>query len=107
MSRKCAEAIVPLACDAKPPLKWGAQPTPAWRMSGNGALYIADMRRLFTYFPAGAPGIALLILRVGLVVSLWQPVLAGGSAMTALRLCGLTALSGAVLVGFVTPVVSA
>ena len=61
------------------------------------------MQRLFTMFPAGAPGFALVLLRIGMACSLWEAALASGPP-SASRLIGLSAVSALLLGGFATPV---
>ena len=64
------------------------------------------MQRIFTVFPGGAPGLALVLLRLGVTGSLWQPVLHSGLATSAVRLFGLGTASALLLFGFATPLVS-
>jgi hypothetical protein len=63
------------------------------------------MQRLFTMFPGGTPGLALVLLRLVVMGGLWQPILESGSAWSALRLISLGVLSVLLLFGFATPVV--
>jgi hypothetical protein len=65
-------------------------------------MYPLEMQRLFTMFPAGAPGFALFLLRVGVAGSLWQPALASGLPSVP-RLLGLSMVSALLLAGFATP----
>jgi uncharacterized membrane protein YphA (DoxX/SURF4 family) len=59
------------------------------------------MQRLFTMFPAGAPGVALALLRLSVMGCLWQRFLADGSAW---RLLSLGIISIFLLIGMATPV---
>ena len=63
------------------------------------------MQRLFTMFPGGVPGLALVLLRLGVAGSLWQLILEGGPEMSCVRLFSLGALSILLLLGFTTPVI--
>jgi hypothetical protein len=61
------------------------------------------MQRLFTRFPAGIPGIALLLLRLGVTMSLWQPVVEGAFNPGGVRFFAFSAISALLLIGFATP----
>jgi hypothetical protein len=63
------------------------------------------MQRLFTMFPGGVPGLALVLLRLGVAGSLWQLILEGGPEMTCVRLFSLGTLSILLLLGFATPLI--
>lgn len=63
------------------------------------------MLRLFSIFPSGAPGIALLILRVSLAAAMLN-ALPDGRPMASLLGLILLALSALLVVGFLTPAVS-
>jgi hypothetical protein len=56
-------------------------------------------------FPGRVPGLALVLLRLGVAGSLWQLTLEGGPAMSTLRLWGLATLSFLLLLGLATPVI--
>jgi len=56
-------------------------------------------------FPGGPPGLALVLLRLGVTGGLWQPILEGGPAWSTIRLFGLGTVSVLLLLGFATPVV--
>jgi hypothetical protein len=62
------------------------------------------MQRLFTMFPGRVPGLALVLLRLGVAGSLWQPILEGGAETNCIRLFSLGCLSGLLLLGLATPV---
>jgi hypothetical protein len=64
------------------------------------------MQRLFTMFPAGAPGVALALLRLSVMGCLWQRFLAEGPAGSAWRLLSLGILSIFLSIGMATPVAS-
>lgn len=57
-------------------------------------------------FPDGAPGLALVFLRLGVTACLWLPILEIGVAPTGARLLGLTILSVILLIGLATPLAS-
>jgi hypothetical protein len=65
------------------------------------------MQRLFTVFPGGAPGLALVLLRLGVAASLCQPLLYSGFAPSGLRLLALGLISVLLLIGLATPLLSA
>lgn len=65
-------------------------------------MYPPEMQRLFTVFPAGVPGLALILLRISVAGSLWEPALHNGLP-TIPRLLVLSVVSALVLAGFVTP----
>lgn len=69
------------------------------------ALYPIEMQRLITMFPGGIPGIALILLRLGVTASLWQPLLEGALAPGALRFFALILISVLLLIGLATPLV--
>jgi uncharacterized membrane protein YphA (DoxX/SURF4 family) len=64
------------------------------------------MQRLFTMFPAGAPGVALALLRLSVMGCLWQRFLAEAPAGSAWRLLSLGIVSIFLLIGMATPVAS-
>lgn len=69
------------------------------------------MQRLFSSFPAGGPGVGLLVLRLAIGVSLavqGGAVLAGRDQRAWIWLAGLLALAAgaSLLIGFLTPVAS-
>jgi len=55
-------------------------------------------------FPAGVPGLALILLRLGVAGTLWEPTLQNGLPSLQ-RLLGLTTVCVLLLMGFATPVV--
>ena len=57
-------------------------------------------------FPGGTPGLALLLIRVGVAVSLWLPLLGGSVVPSVWRLLGLATASALLSVGFSTPAIS-
>lgn len=65
-------------------------------------LYRLEMQRLFTMFPAGLPGLALVLLRIGVTGSLWGPTL-GNGLQNVTPLLGLGIISVLLLAGFATP----
>ncbi len=65
-------------------------------------VYRVEMQRLFTMFPAGVPGLALVLLRMGVIGSLWGPTLERGLP-DCLPLLGLATASALLLAGFGTP----
>jgi len=62
------------------------------------------MQRLFTMFPGRAPGLALVLLRLGVAGSLWQLILEGGPETSCIRLLSVGCLSILLLLGLATPV---
>jgi hypothetical protein len=68
-------------------------------------LYPSEMQRLFTVFPAGIPGIALVLLRLSVMASLWLPLMESESASGGLLLVALTTLTLLLLIGLATPLV--
>jgi uncharacterized membrane protein YphA (DoxX/SURF4 family) len=65
-------------------------------------MYRHEMQRLFTMFPAGLPGLALVLLRIGVTGSLWGPTL-GNGLQNVLPLFGLGIVSALLLAGIATP----
>src|SRR5215467_15821195 len=70
-------------------------------------MYPADMLRHFTMFPAGITGLALVLLRLSVTASLWQPILDGALAPSALRMFALSLISVLLLIGLATPLCGA
>lgn len=64
------------------------------------------MQKLFSMFPRGAPGFAILLLRVFLALELASDAVAMPSALNPLVACALVGCALAVLVGVLTPVVA-
>jgi uncharacterized membrane protein YphA (DoxX/SURF4 family) len=62
------------------------------------------MQRLFTMFPAGAPGVALALLRLSVMGCLWQRFLAQVPAGSAWGLLSPGIISIFLLIGMATPV---
>jgi hypothetical protein len=65
-----------------------------------------DVQRLFSMFPSGLPGIALLLLRVSIAFSVLLHCYARRDAMAVIVLTAFLLLAIAVIVGFVTPIVA-
>jgi hypothetical protein len=61
------------------------------------------MQRLFTMFPGGVPGLALMLLRLAVTGSLWQPLLEGSASIALIRLLSVSTASVFILVGLATP----
>lgn len=55
-------------------------------------------------FPAGVPGIALILLRLSVITSLWLPPCNRPAMSSALLLAALMAISSLLLLGLATPV---
>jgi hypothetical protein len=62
------------------------------------------MQKLFSMFPRGAPGLALLLLRVFVGALLVCDAMTAVSVLNGALLCVLLACALAVFVGFVTPI---
>jgi len=71
----------------------------------NHSMYPADMLRHFTMFPAGITGLALVLLRLSVTASLWQPLLNVALAPSGLRIFALSLLSALLLIGLATPLI--
>jgi len=65
-----------------------------------------DVQRLFSMFPSGLPGIALLLLRVSVAIPVLIHCYLRRDAMAVMVLAVLLLLAIAVIVGFVTPIVA-
>jgi hypothetical protein len=65
-----------------------------------------DVQRLFSMFPSGLPGIALLLLRVSVAFPVLLHCYARRDAMAVMVLAVFLLLAIAVIVGFVTPIVA-
>ena len=65
-----------------------------------------DVQRLFSMFPSGLPGIALLLLRVSVSFPVLLHCYARRDAMAVMVLAFFLLLAIAVIVGFVTPIVA-
>jgi hypothetical protein len=65
-----------------------------------------DVQRLFSMFPSGPPGIALLLLRVSVAFPVLLHCYARRDAMAVIVLAVFFLLAIAVIVGFVTPIVA-
>ena len=69
--------------------------------------YAESMQRLFSMFPQGAPGIALLLLRFSVAATFSISLIQGaGLASPYVVLLPLLALSALTVIGFLTPIVS-
>jgi hypothetical protein len=62
------------------------------------------MQKLFSMFPRGAPGLALLLLRLFVGAALVADAVKPASAVNVLLICALAACALAIVVGFVTPI---
>ena len=56
-------------------------------------------------FPGGVPGLALMLLRLAVTGSLWQPILEGDASIALIRLLSISTASVFLLVGLATPLV--
>lgn len=56
-------------------------------------------------FPGGVPGVALMLLRLAVTGSLWQPILEDGASIGVLRLASVGTASAFLLIGLATPLV--
>ena len=65
---------------------------------------MAALQRLFSMFPAGWPGLALLLLRVSVALSTFLASGGYGQHLASWRGLGLGLLSAALSAGFLTPV---
>jgi hypothetical protein len=65
-----------------------------------------DVQRLFSMFPSGLPGIALLLLRVSVACPVLLHCYARRDAMAVMLLAVFFLLAIAVIVGFFTPIVA-
>jgi hypothetical protein len=65
-----------------------------------------DVQRLFSMFPSGLPGIALLLLRVSVAFPVLLHCYARRDAMAVMVLAAFLLLAIAVIVGFLTPIVA-
>lgn len=92
---------------ARPPLKYWLRPVLPLGAAATSHLYPIEMQRLFTMFPAGIPGIALILLRLSVTASLWQPILEGALAPSGLRFFALCFISVLLLIGLATPLAGA
>ena len=64
------------------------------------------MQRLFSMFPPGIPGIGLLLLRASVAVALLSEHYAYRGALSTWVMVAMLALSVAISVGYLTPIVS-
>jgi hypothetical protein len=62
------------------------------------------MQRLFSMFPSGLPGVALLLLRVSVASTVSVHLHAGHSELAAWTLAALLALTATLVVGILTPI---
>jgi hypothetical protein len=62
------------------------------------------MQKLFSMFPRGAPGLALLLLRLYVGALLMSDALTAGSTLNVILVCVLVASALAVVVGVLTPI---
>ena len=74
---------------------------------GDESHYAQAMQRLFSMFPQGAPGIALLLLRISVAASFALSLMKGpGLLSSPLLLLFVLASSALMLIGFLTSIVS-
>lgn len=66
----------------------------------------AQVQRLFSMFPPGIPGIGLLLLRASVAVALLSEHYAYRAAPSTWVSIALIALSGAISVGYLTPIIT-
>ena len=64
------------------------------------------MQRLFSIFPSGWPGVALLLLRGSVALAVLVPAYSQRQALPSLALLALILLSAILCAGFLTPVVA-
>ena len=62
------------------------------------------MQKLFSMFPNGAPGLALLLLRLFVGALLASDAAKAGATLNVILVCVLVACALAVVVGFMTPI---
>ena len=67
---------------------------------------VRNLQRLFSTFPAGLPGFALLLLRVSVAVAAFQNSCGYDSQRPLWVIFGLTPLALALCTGFLTPIVA-
>lgn len=65
---------------------------------------LSAMQKLFSMFPSGAPGLALLLLRLFVSALLVSDAVTAVSALDVVLVCVLVACALAVVVGFATPI---
>ncbi len=65
---------------------------------------LAIVQRLFSMFPAGLPGLALLLLRGSVVIGLLIDDYGRGNAVFGWRQAGTLLVSAALAVGYLTPI---
>lgn len=65
---------------------------------------LLGMQKLFSMFPRGAPGLALLLLRLFVGAVLVGDAVTVVSALNVILVCMLVACALAVVVGFMTPI---
>jgi hypothetical protein len=80
----------------------------AYRVCRDAQLEQAgDVQRLFSMFPPGLPGVGLLLLRASVAAALLSEHYAYGEALATWTLAAALALSLAISVGYLTPIVAA
>jgi uncharacterized membrane protein YphA (DoxX/SURF4 family) len=72
----------------------------------RGSVNLAIVQRLFSMFPAGLPGLALLLLRGSVVIALLIEDYGCGNAVFGWRQAGTLLVSAALAVGYLTPIVA-
>lgn len=68
---------------------------------------LGTVQKLFSVFPTGGPGIALLFLRISVAAMLLIDASRSGMALAPLLVLGLVVLIAALCLGFLTPVAAA
>jgi hypothetical protein len=71
-----------------------------------GESTLLTMQRLFSIFPSGWPGVALLLLRGSVALAVLLPAYSQRQALPSLALLALILLSAILCAGFLTPVVA-
>src|SRR5215813_9539641 len=87
---------------ARPPLKSVSKSVLSLGAAVRRPMHPPEMQRLFTMFPGGVPGLALVLLRIAVAGSLWGPILESGLPGVP-RLLALSTVSALLLAGFATP----
>lgn len=71
-----------------------------------GQSTVPSLQRLFSTFPAGLPGFALLLLRVSVAAAAFQSSCGYDSHRSPWAIFGMTLLALALCTGFLTPIVA-
>jgi hypothetical protein len=64
------------------------------------------MQRLFSMFPSGAPGIALVLLRLSVALTVLLVGYARRDQLTVVLLAALLVLTTGIIIGFLTPILA-